>query len=106
MSVVDNGPGIPEEEIPVVLSAFGQGSIAIKNAEQGTGLGLPIVQALLAMHGGKLELRSKLREGTKAIAILPRSRVLHELPAEPVVNRTQTKRSGLQEQRSKIRSTA
>lgn len=106
MSVVDNGPGIPEEEIPVVLSAFGQGSIAIKNAEQGTGLGLPIVQALLAMHGGKLELRSKLREGTKAIAILPRSRVLHELPAEPVVNRAQTKRSGLQERRSKIRSTA
>ncbi|TIM61901.1 MAG: sensor histidine kinase, partial [Mesorhizobium sp.] len=51
-SVKDNGPGIPEDEIPVVLSAFGQGSIAIKSAEQGTGLGLPIVQSLLAMHGG------------------------------------------------------
>ena len=48
ISVQDNGPGIPAEEIPIVLSAFGQGSIAIKSAEQGTGLGLPIVQALIA----------------------------------------------------------
>jgi two-component system cell cycle sensor histidine kinase PleC len=83
ISVKDNGPGIPEEEIPVVLSAFGQGSIAIKSAEQGTGLGLPIVQGLLAMHGGEFELHSKLREGTEAIAIFPFSRVMEELPALP-----------------------
>ena len=70
-SVQDNGPGIPEEEIPIVLSAFGQGSIAIKSAEQGTGLGLPIVQALIAMHGGTFELNSQLREGTEAIATFP-----------------------------------
>lgn len=83
ISVKDNGPGIPEDEIPVVLSAFGQGSIAIKSAEQGTGLGLPIVQGLLAMHGGEFELHSKLREGTEAIAIFPLSRVMEELPALP-----------------------
>ena len=81
VSIRDNGPGIPEEEIPVVLSAFGQGSIAIKSAEQGTGLGLPIVQALLAKHGGEFLLRSKLREGTEAIAILPSKRVLESIPA-------------------------
>jgi two-component system cell cycle sensor histidine kinase PleC len=83
ISVKDNGPGIPEDEIPIVLSAFGQGSIAIKSAEQGTGLGLPIVQGLLAMHGGEFELLSKLREGTEAIAIFPLSRVMEELPALP-----------------------
>jgi two-component system cell cycle sensor histidine kinase PleC len=83
ISVKDNGPGIPADEIPVVLSAFGQGSIAIKSAEQGTGLGLPIVQGLLAMHGGEFELSSKLREGTEAIAIFPLSRVMEELPALP-----------------------
>ncbi|GIL00130.1 MAG: two-component sensor histidine kinase [Alphaproteobacteria bacterium] len=84
LSVKDTGPGIPEEEIPVVLSTFGQGSIAIKSAEQGTGLGLPIVQALMHMHDGRFELRSKLREGTQVIASFPRSRVLEIMP--PVAN--------------------
>ncbi|MDX3925345.1 MAG: HAMP domain-containing sensor histidine kinase [Shinella sp.] len=83
VSIRDNGPGIPEEEIPIVLSAFGQGSIAIKSAEQGTGLGLPIVQAILAKHNGEFVLKSKLREGTEAIAILPAKRVLQSLPAVP-----------------------
>lgn len=81
MSIRDDGPGIPEEEIPIVLSAFGQGSIAIKSAEQGTGLGLPIVQAVLAKHDGEFVLKSKLREGTETIAILPAKRVLEGLPA-------------------------
>ena len=83
LSVRDNGPGIPADEIPIVLSAFGQGSIAIKSAEQGTGLGLPIVQGLLAMHGGEFQLHSKLREGTEAIAIFPPARVMEPLPAMP-----------------------
>ncbi|MCO6186241.1 HAMP domain-containing sensor histidine kinase [Rhizobium sp. L1K21] len=81
VSIKDNGPGISEDEIPVVLSAFGQGSIAIKSAEQGTGLGLPIVQALLAKHGGDFVLKSKLREGTEVIAILPAKRVLQSVAA-------------------------
>ncbi len=79
LAIKDNGPGIAEEEIPVVLSAFGQGSVAIKSAEQGTGLGLPIVQAILAKHGGEFVLKSKLREGTEGIAILPRNRVLESM---------------------------
>jgi len=80
LSVKDTGPGIPAEEIPVVLSTFGQGSIAIKSAEQGTGLGLPIVQSLMHMHDGRFELRSKLREGTEAIASFPRGRVMEIMP--------------------------
>ena len=81
VSIKDNGPGIAEEEIPIVLSAFGQGSVAIKSAEQGTGLGLPIVQAILAKHDGQFLLKSKLREGTEAIAVLPAKRVLQSMPA-------------------------
>ena len=76
ISIKDTGPGIAEDEIPIVLSAFGQGSIAIKSAEQGTGLGLPIVQALVHMHNGHFELKSKLREGTEVIALFPRARVI------------------------------
>ena len=80
VSVKDNGPGIPPDEIPIVLSAFGQGSIAIKSAERGAGLGLAIVQALMQTHDGTFELRSKLREGTEAIAVFPRVRVMEPLP--------------------------
>jgi two-component system cell cycle sensor histidine kinase PleC len=83
IEVRDTGPGIPEEEIPVVLSSFGQGSIAIKNAEQGTGLGLPIVQALMKTHGGRFELHSKLREGTVVRAVFPADRVMQAMPAMP-----------------------
>ena len=83
ISVKDSGPGIPADEIPIVLSAFGQGTIAIKNAEQGTGLGLPIVQGLLKIHDGDFQLHSKLREGTEAIAVFPAARVMDPLPALP-----------------------
>src|SRR5262249_7279242 len=47
VSVKDTGPGIPEEEIPIVLASFGQGSNSIKSAEQGAGLGLPIAKSLV-----------------------------------------------------------
>ena len=49
-SVKDTGPGIPEDEIPVVLASFGQGSNAIKSAEQGAGLGLPIAKSLVDLQ--------------------------------------------------------
>ncbi len=81
VSVKDTGPGIPEEEIPIVLSNFGQGSNAIKSAEQGTGLGLPIVQGLVAMHGGTFALKSTVRVGTEVIVTFPSERVMEALPA-------------------------
>ena len=81
VSVKDTGPGIPEEEIPVVMSSFGRGSLAIKTAEQGSGLGLPIVKGLIDLHGGGFQLKSKPREGTEVIITFPSSRVIDALPA-------------------------
>jgi two-component system, cell cycle sensor histidine kinase PleC len=74
--VKDNGPGIPKEEMPRVMQAFGQGYLAQQTAEGGTGLGLPIVQNLVRLHGGTFRLRSALRKGTEAIVCLPPARVL------------------------------
>ncbi|MBI4921009.1 MAG: HAMP domain-containing histidine kinase [Devosia nanyangense] len=85
LSVRDNGPGIPEDEIATVLSSFGQGSLAQKTAEQGAGLGLPIVQKIMELHQGRFDLFSKLRFGTEVIATFPRARVMDALA--PVVER-------------------
>ena len=71
LSIRDTGPGIPEEEIPIVLSSFGRGSMAQKNADEGTGLGLPIVRGLVELHGGEFKLISKVREGTEVDRHLP-----------------------------------
>ena len=83
VSIKDTGPGIPESEIPTVLSSFGRGSLAHKSAEEGTGLGLPIVKGLVELHGGTFTLRSKVREGTEVIFVLPSERVMDALPAIP-----------------------
>jgi two-component system cell cycle sensor histidine kinase PleC len=85
MSVKDTGPGIPEEEIPVVLASFGQGSNSIKSAEQGAGLGLPIAKNLTDMHGGTFQLKSKLRIGTEVIVTFPPERVLAAIQPLPDV---------------------
>jgi signal transduction histidine kinase len=86
ISLRDNGPGIPEDEIPLVMSSFGRGKQAEKNAEEGTGLGLAIVKGLVELHGGRFTLRSKLDEGTQVFVILPPERVLNrgnDKPAKP-----------------------
>jgi len=79
MSVKDNGPGIPEDEISIVLASFGQGTNAIKSAEQGTGLGLPIAKNLVDLHGGTFTLKSKLREGTEVVVTFPPERAMSAL---------------------------
>jgi two-component system cell cycle sensor histidine kinase PleC len=76
MSVKDTGPGVPEEEIPIVLASFGQGSNSIKSAEQGAGLGLPIAKSLADLHGGTFVFKSKLRIGTEVVVTFPPERVV------------------------------
>src|SRR3954447_2532368 len=90
LSVRDTGSGIPEDEIPIVLASFGQGSNSIKSAEQGAGLGLPIAKNLIEMHGGTFNLKSKIRIGTEVIVTFPPERVMsalaplrYEVPLQP-----------------------
>ncbi len=82
LSVRDSGPGIPEDELGTVMSSFGRGALAIKTAEQGSGLGLPIVKGLVELHGGQFHLVSRPREGTEVVVTLPAARVMDTLPAE------------------------
>jgi two-component system, cell cycle sensor histidine kinase PleC len=91
LSVKDTGPGIPEEEIPIVMASFGRGSLAIKAAEEGSGLGLPIVKGLVDLHGGGFQLKSKPREGTEVIVTFPAVRVIDALPAVDLKRQAQAR---------------
>ncbi len=76
ISVVDNGIGIAEADIPIALAPFGQVEGAMSRSTQGTGLGLPLSVALAEEHGGSIEVTSKLDEGTRVTFTLPPERVL------------------------------
>jgi two-component system cell cycle sensor histidine kinase PleC len=93
VSVSDTGPGIPENEIPVVMQSFGRGSLAIKTAEQGSGLGLPIVKGLIDLHGGGFQLKSRPRDGTEVTITLPAERVMDTLAALPEPGAAKTPRT-------------
>ncbi len=76
IKVIDTGIGMSEQEIPRALEAFVQ--IARGYAQDGTGLGLPIVKALVEMHGGTLEIASAVGEGTTVTVRLPAWRLVDD----------------------------
>lgn len=73
ISVSDQGIGIPEHELPYIFERFyrGQGS----TVASGSGLGLYISAAIMAQHGGKMWVESKLNHGTTFYCSLPAARV-------------------------------
>ena len=77
LTVTDTGVGIRPEDMERVLESFGQGRHDITTTdERGTGLGLPIVKGLVALHGGTIALDSKPGVGTTVTVTLPASRLV------------------------------
>ncbi len=63
--VVDDGPGIAEEVLPLIFEPL------FTTKTRGTGLGLAIVHALVQKHGGTLTVRSEVGQGTEFLIELP-----------------------------------
>ena len=63
----DFGPGIPEDEIPLVKKKFYKGSSSVR----GTGIGLAVCDEIVEMHGGTLTLENAEGGGTLVIVRLP-----------------------------------
>jgi two-component system sensor histidine kinase/response regulator len=71
--VADTGIGIAAEEIPRVFEEFFRTEAAKSMQETGTGLGLPIVQQILALYGGTIEIDSTPGQGSTFRFILPQA---------------------------------
>ena len=82
ITVADTGIGIPEADLERVLKPFEQVDSSLARQQQGTGLGLPLVKAIMELHGGRLELKSMLGTGTQVTVIFPPERVLAQCPIE------------------------
>ena len=63
----DFGPGIPEDEIPLVKKKFYKGSSSVR----GTGIGLAVCDEIVEMHGGTLTLENAQGGGTLVTVRLP-----------------------------------
>ncbi len=70
IDVGDTGPGIPAEEQEVIFTPFYR-SKRLARFPQGMGLGLTIARDLTVAHGGRLQLRSRLGDGSHFIIRLP-----------------------------------
>lgn len=71
IKVIDNGLGIPEEDLPRIFERFYRVEKARTTDTGGTGLGLAIAKELIEAHGGAIEISSKMGVGTMVEIILP-----------------------------------
>jgi len=74
ITVADTGIGIAEKDIPRVLDRFGQVQTTYARNNEGTGLGLTLVQMLVEVHGGRFTLESEVGTGTICRVLLPPER--------------------------------
>ncbi|WP_313637857.1 HAMP domain-containing sensor histidine kinase [Paenibacillus sp.] len=70
--IKDSGKGIPEEALPLIFDRFYMVEKARSSALKGNGLGLSIVMKILKIHDCKIEVESKVGEGTQFIVTIPR----------------------------------
>ncbi|MBV8653537.1 MAG: PAS-domain containing protein [Alphaproteobacteria bacterium] len=74
IAVTDTGIGMRPEDVAIALEPFRQIDSAMTRRYEGTGLGLPLVQRLVALHGGTLQIDTAPGIGTTVTITLPASR--------------------------------
>jgi signal transduction histidine kinase len=71
IDVVDDGPGIPEQQLEHIFERFTRGDAGETQRVGGTGLGLAISKSLVELHGGTIEAASALGRGSTFRIRLP-----------------------------------
>lgn len=91
IDVVDTGIGMTEDEIKKAMQPFGKVDTTFSGMKAGTGLGLTIVDSLVTLHGGHLQLISEKGRGTTARVTFPAVRVMHKKPHNEMAEGTHLK---------------
>jgi two-component system heavy metal sensor histidine kinase CusS len=79
IEVSDTGAGIPSEALPRVFDRFFRVDSSRSQGSGGTGLGLAIVQSIALLHGGNVEISSRLGQGTRVTLHVPVSSPLGKM---------------------------
>jgi signal transduction histidine kinase len=69
--IADTGRGISEDDLPHIFDRFYRSDKSRSRKTGGAGIGLTIVKSIVAAHGGSIEAKSKLNEGTEFKIIIP-----------------------------------
>ena len=78
LTISDNGPGIPEADIPFIFERFYKVDKShSKSIVKGTGLGLAIAKEIIRMHGATVKVQSELGQGSSFIITFPPDKVIH-----------------------------
>jgi PAS domain S-box-containing protein len=80
VEVTDTGVGMDAADMQKALEPFGRIDSALVSQMRGTGLGLPLVKALIELHGGRLELDSEPGRGTTVRLHFPAQTAAATLP--------------------------
>ena len=84
VTIEDTGVGISEADLPRLGEAFFQARASYDRRHDGTGLGLSIVKGLVRLHGGDMDIRSRLGDGTRVTVRLPIDREGERPLVEPI----------------------
>ncbi|MBE9126667.1 response regulator [Coleofasciculus sp. LEGE 07092] len=71
VTVADTGIGISTDKFEDIFKSFEQADASLSRAYSGTGLGLSITKQLIELHGGTIQVESKVGEGSRFIFTLP-----------------------------------
>lgn len=72
ISVTDNGPGIPGEDLPYIFERFYRADKSRNKLTGGSGIGLTICKSIVLAHGGSINVQSNIGKGTKFTFTIPK----------------------------------